>query len=75
MTRLCVRIGNDLIHWVRFFLQGIAETGAKGRDGVPPDSDLTDGSRALGIDAGKACLLMLGKRAAPVWAGAQSALP
>ena len=27
-----VRIANDLIHWVRFFLQGVAETAAKGRD-------------------------------------------
>jgi Fic family protein len=27
-----VRISNDLIHWVRFFLNGIAQTAAKGRD-------------------------------------------
>ena len=27
-----VRIANDLIHWVRFFLQGLAETANKGRD-------------------------------------------
>ena len=27
-----VRISNDLIHWVRFFLQGVAETATKGRD-------------------------------------------
>lgn len=27
-----VRISGDLIHWVRFFLQGIGETAAKGRD-------------------------------------------
>ncbi|MDD5390196.1 MAG: Fic family protein [Gallionellaceae bacterium] len=27
-----VRISNDLIHWVRFFLRGVAETAAKGRD-------------------------------------------
>jgi Fic family protein len=27
-----VRIGNDMIHWVRFFLQGITETASKGRD-------------------------------------------
>ena len=27
-----VRISNDLIHWVRFFLTGMAETAAKGRD-------------------------------------------
>ncbi|MDD2659730.1 MAG: Fic family protein [Methylococcales bacterium] len=26
-----VRISNDLIHWVRFFLQGITETATKGR--------------------------------------------
>lgn len=27
-----VRIGNDMIHWVRFFLRGVAETATKGRD-------------------------------------------
>ena len=27
-----VRISNDLIHWVRFFLKGVAETAIKGRD-------------------------------------------
>jgi Fic family protein len=27
-----VRIANDLIHWVRFFLKGVAETATKGRD-------------------------------------------
>ena len=27
-----VRLSNDLIHWVRFFLQGVAETATKGRD-------------------------------------------
>lgn len=27
-----VRQSNDLIHWVRFFLQGVAETATKGRD-------------------------------------------
>lgn len=27
-----VRVANDLIHWVRFFLRGMAETSAKGRD-------------------------------------------
>ena len=27
-----VRISNDLVHWVRFFLAGVAETAAKGRD-------------------------------------------
>lgn len=27
-----VRVSNDLIHWVRFFLKGVAETAAKGRD-------------------------------------------
>jgi Fic family protein len=27
-----VRTGNDLIHWVRFFLQGVAETATKGRN-------------------------------------------
>jgi Fic family protein len=26
------RVSNDLIHWVRFFLTGMAETAAKGRD-------------------------------------------
>lgn len=27
-----VRVSNDMIHWVRFFLQGVAETAAKGRN-------------------------------------------
>jgi len=27
-----VRASNDLIHWVRFFLRGVGETAAKGRD-------------------------------------------
>ena len=27
-----VRIGNDLIHWIQFFLNGVAQTAAKGRD-------------------------------------------
>lgn len=27
-----VRVANDLIHWVRFFLQGVTETATKGRD-------------------------------------------
>lgn len=27
-----VRVSNDMIHWVRFFLNGVAETAAKGRD-------------------------------------------
>lgn len=27
-----VRVSNDLIHWVRFFLNGVAATAAKGRD-------------------------------------------
>jgi Fic family protein len=27
-----VRVSNDLIHWVRFFLNGVAQTAAKGRD-------------------------------------------
>ena len=27
-----VRVGNDLIHWVRFFLKGVAETAGRGRD-------------------------------------------
>ena len=27
-----MRVSNDLIHWVRFFLQGMAETATKGRE-------------------------------------------
>lgn len=27
-----VRVSNNLIHWVRFFLKGVAETASKGRD-------------------------------------------
>ena len=27
-----VRVANDLIHWIRFFLNGMAETATKGRD-------------------------------------------
>ena len=27
-----VRVSNDMIHWVRFFLHGVAETATKGRD-------------------------------------------
>jgi Fic family protein len=27
-----VRVSNDLVHWVRFFLRGVAETASKGRD-------------------------------------------
>lgn len=27
-----VRVSNDMIHWVRFFLQGVAETATKGRN-------------------------------------------
>ena len=27
-----VRLANDMIHWLRFFLQGVAETAIKGRD-------------------------------------------
>ncbi|MBV2184694.1 MAG: Fic family protein [Rhizobium sp.] len=27
-----VRVSNDLIHWIRFFLAGMAETASKGRD-------------------------------------------
>lgn len=27
-----VRVSNDMIHWVRFFLSGVAQTAAKGRD-------------------------------------------
>jgi len=29
---MAVRVSNDLIHWVRFFLRGVTETATKGRD-------------------------------------------
>ncbi len=51
-----VRVSNDLIHWVRFFLQGVAETATKGRDVFRQVLALrTDGELAV---------LTLGKRAA-----------
>lgn len=51
-----VRVSNDLIHWVRFFLQGVAETAIKGRE-------VFQQVLALRTDAEQA-ILGLGKRAA-----------
>lgn len=51
-----VRVSNDLIHWVRFFLQGIAETATKGRE-------VFQQVLALRTEAEHA-VLALGKRAA-----------
>ena len=50
-----VRAGNDLIHWIRFFLNGVAQTGTKGRD-------VFHQILALRTDVEKA-VLGLGKRA------------
>lgn len=50
-----VRVSNDLIHWVRFFLQGVAETATKGRD-------VFQRILALRTDAEQR-ILTLGKRA------------
>jgi Fic family protein len=51
-----VRTANDLIHWVRFFLQGVAETATKGRE-------VFQQVLALRTEAEHA-ILGLGKRAA-----------
>ena len=50
-----VRVGNDLIHWVRFFLTGIMETAAKGRDVFHNILNLRMETEQ--------CVLSLGKRA------------
>ncbi|MDI1246301.1 MAG: MarR family transcriptional regulator [Rhodoferax sp.] len=50
-----VRVSNDMIHWVRFFLQGVAETAIKGRN-------VFKEILALRTDA-EHKLLSLGKRA------------
>ena len=50
-----VRVSNDMIHWVRFFLQGVAETATKGRN-------VFKEILALRTDA-EHKLLTLGKRA------------
>lgn len=50
-----VRVSNDMIHWVRFFLQGVAETATKGRN-------VFQEILALRTDA-EHKLLSLGKRA------------
>jgi Fic family protein len=51
-----VRVSNDLIHWVRFFLQGMAETATRGRE-------VFQQVLALRTEAEHA-VLELGKRAA-----------
>jgi Fic family protein len=51
-----VRVSNDLIHWVRFFLQGMAETATRGREVFQQVLNLrTEAEHAV---------LELGKRAA-----------
>lgn len=50
-----VRVSNDMIHWIRFFLQGVAETATKGRN-------VFKEILALRTDA-EHKLLSLGKRA------------
>lgn len=33
---MAVRVRNDMVHWLRFFLQGVAQTAQKGRDVFRP---------------------------------------
>ncbi|MDR2935062.1 MAG: Fic family protein [Candidatus Adiutrix sp.] len=51
-----VRVGNDLIHWIRFFLTGVMETAAKGRDVFRKILDLRTETEQM--------IQTLGKRAA-----------
>ena len=48
-----VRVSNDLIHWVRFFLNGVAETAAKGRDVFRQILDLRTEVEHAVLDLGK----------------------
>lgn len=44
-----VRIGNDLVHWLRFFLRGVEETATRGRDVFREILQLrTDADRLIG---------------------------
>ena len=48
-----VRASNDLIHWVRFFLQGVAETATKGREVFGQVLSLRTGVEAQVLSLGK----------------------
>lgn len=48
-----VRVSNDLIHWVRFFLSGVAETATKGRDVFRQILTLRTGVEQTVLELGK----------------------
>jgi len=48
-----VRVSNDLIHWVRFFLNGVAQTATKGRDVFGQILALRTESEQATMDLGK----------------------
>jgi Fic family protein len=52
-----VRVSNDLIHWIRFFLNGVAETATKGRDVFRKILVLRTEMEEATMDLGKRTLL------------------
>jgi len=48
------RVSNDLIHWVRFFLNGVAQTATKGREVFEQILTPPYRSRAICADNGQA---------------------
>lgn len=48
-----VRTSNDLIHWVRFFLNGVAQTATKGRDVFQQILSLRNEAEQATMDMGK----------------------
>jgi len=48
-----VRTGNDLIHWVRFFLRGVAQTASKGRDVFRQVLTLRNEAEQIALGMGK----------------------